>query len=76
MMAKNEEAADIEMLRKQNSITGPHPLALLDRAGGNWPALFRFFEKMDKEQGERITRTWVFESTANPQDGAFVECTG
>lgn len=48
-------------------MTGPYPLALLDHAGGNWPALFRFFEEMDKEQGECITRTWVLKELQIPQ---------
>jgi hypothetical protein len=48
-------------------MTGPYPLALLDRAGRNWPALFRFFEEMDKEQGGCITRTWVLKEQQIPK---------
>jgi hypothetical protein len=42
--AKHEEDAEIEMLQKQNSMTGPYTAALLGRAGRDWLALFRALE--------------------------------
>ncbi len=72
--AKNEEDAEIEMLQKQNSMTGPYPRALLERAGGDWPALFQFFADMDEQQEERLTwRLVMQELQLAEEDGAFIE---
>lgn len=72
--AENAEDAEIEILRKQNSMTGPYPCALLERAGGDWPALFRVFTEMDEEQGERMTWRLVMQELQLPEeDGTFIE---
>lgn len=72
--AENEEDAEIELLRKQNSMTGPYPLALLKRPGGDWLALFQVFTEMDTDQGGGVTWRWVMEELKLPEeDGAFIE---
>ena len=72
--AENEDDAEIEILQKQNSMTGPYPLALLERAGGDWPALFRVFADMDEDQGEHVTWRLVVQELQLPEeDGAFIE---
>ncbi|KAH9205403.1 kinase-like domain-containing protein [Leptodontidium sp. 2 PMI_412] len=72
--AENEEEAEIEMLQKQNSMTDPYPLALLERAGGDWPAPFQVFADMDEDQRERVTWRLVIQELQLPEeDGAFIE---
>ncbi|KAH6716498.1 hypothetical protein BKA61DRAFT_655226 [Leptodontidium sp. MPI-SDFR-AT-0119] len=72
--AENEEEAEIEMLQKQNPMTDPYPLALLERAGGDWPALFQAFADMDEDQRERVTWRLVIQELQLPEeDGAFIE---
>ncbi|KAL5320686.1 hypothetical protein ACEPPN_011496 [Leptodophora sp. 'Broadleaf-Isolate-01'] len=65
----------MEILRKQNSMTGTYPLALLERAGGDWPALFQVFAEMDEDQREEpVTWRLVIQELQLPEeDGAFIE---
>ncbi len=53
--AENKEDAEVEVLQKQNSMTDPYPLALLERAGGDWLALFQVFANMDIDQREHVS---------------------
>jgi hypothetical protein len=72
--AENEEDADSEILQKQNSMTGSYPLSLIERAGGEWPALFRLLAVMDRLQGGAVTWRWVMqELKILEEDGAFIE---
>ena len=72
--AEYETDAEIEILQKQNSLTGPYPLALLERAGGDWPALFEVFAGMDNDPIERLTWRLVMQELQLPEeDGAFIE---
>ncbi|KAL2060283.1 hypothetical protein VTL71DRAFT_9678 [Oculimacula yallundae] len=72
--AKDDEDASIEILRKTNSMIGPYPLALLERAGGDWPALFKEFADMDEEEGGSLTWKMVVQDLKLPEgDGAFIE---
>jgi hypothetical protein len=72
--AENEEDAEIEMLQKQNSMIGSFPLALLERAGGDWPALFQVFADMDEDQNELVKWRLVIQELQLPEeDGALVE---
>ncbi|KAL5331361.1 hypothetical protein ACEPPN_000891 [Leptodophora sp. 'Broadleaf-Isolate-01'] len=74
LFSRNEEEAEIEMLQKQNSMTDPYPLALLERAGGDWPAPFQVFADMDEDQRERVTWRLVIQELQLPEeDGAFIE---
>jgi hypothetical protein len=55
-------------------MTGPYPLALLERAGGDWPALFQVLADMDEDQKERVTWRLVMQELQLPEeDGAFIE---
>ncbi|KAH9218977.1 hypothetical protein DL95DRAFT_405268 [Leptodontidium sp. 2 PMI_412] len=72
---EDEEDAEMEILRKQNSMTGTYPPALLERAGGDWPALFQVFAEMDEDQREELV-TWrlvIQELQLPEEDGAFIE---
>ncbi len=54
-------------------MTGRYPSALIERAGGDWPAIFRFLDDMDRDQG-RMTWRWVMEELHIPEeDEAFIE---
>ncbi|KAK0118492.1 hypothetical protein ONS95_007385 [Cadophora gregata] len=72
--AANEEDTDIKTLQKQNSMTSPYPVALLQRAGGDWPVLFEVLANMDQDEGEPLTWKMIVQELQLPEeDGAFIE---
>lgn len=71
---KDEQDANLEMLQKQHSMTGPFPPTLLARAGGDWPALFALFTTINASQEQVMTWRWAMKKLQIAEaDGAFIE---
>jgi len=76
--AEDEADASIEMLQKQNAMTGEYPEAMIHRAGGAFPALFKHFNDIkaaNKAAGQQYWEwRWIMrELGIKDEDGAFVE---
>lgn len=55
-------------------MTGPYPPALLARAGGDWPDLFKLFTMLNANKDQSPSWRWVMNELQIPdEDGSFIE---
>jgi hypothetical protein len=76
--SKEDEEIGVDIVQKQNAITGEYPQAMIQRAGNDWPEIFRHFNEIKEQYKAAGKQYWEWrwmmrELGIEDEDGAFVE---